>query len=212
MNPFDISVKRFNEFAKEYDERFKNIESYLPSIDSFCNLTKPLRPRILELACGPGNVTRYVKQRFPDCEYIAIDLAPQMISIAKQNITGVEFRIMDVRNISSFDTKFDCIMCSFCLPFLSNTDTGKLIADCAGLINRNGVIYISTMEGEESNAGFEPTSFSGTSEIFFNYHQQENIENTLRNNGFLIHDIRRQAYYESDGRVTTDLIFLGIRK
>lgn len=211
MNPFDISVKRFDEFAKEYADRFKNIDPYLPSIDIFCHLTKSLRPRILELACGPGNVTRYVKHRFPVSDYVAIELAPQMINIAKQSIKDVEFGIMDVRRISSFDTKFDSIMCSFCLPFLSKTDTGKLIADCSELLDRNGIIYISTMEGDESKAGFEPTSFSGKSEVYFNYHKQGDLENELRNNGFLIKDTRRQAYYEPGGSISTDLIFIGMK-
>jgi trans-aconitate methyltransferase len=212
MNPFDLSVKRFDEFAREYAERFKNIDAYLPCIEKFCDLIIPAKPRILELACGPGNITRYLKKRFPDSDYIAIDLAPGMIDIARQSINGVDFRLMDVRTISLFDSKFDAIMCSFCLPFLSRTDSLKLISDCSARLNPDGVIYISTMEGDESEAGFETTSFSGFSEVYFNYHLQKDIENALSENAFLINETRRQVYYESDGSTMTDMIFLGIKK
>ena len=131
MDRYNISIKRFDEFAKEYAERFKNIDAYLSVIDRFCDLIIPGKPRILELACGPGNITAYIRKRFPGSEYIAIDLAPAMINIARENIKGVDFRLMDVRKISSFNTKFDAIMCSFCLPFLSKTDAHKLVYDSA---------------------------------------------------------------------------------
>lgn len=211
MNPFDISVQRFNEFASEYAKHFMNIESYLPSVDIFCSLIKPPKPSILELACGPGNFTRYLKQRFPISKIIAVDLAPKMIEIAKTQVPGVDFRIMDVRNISSIELTFNAILCSFCLPFLSVKDTQKLIADCADKLESGGAIYISTMEGDETMAGFEQTSFTGKSEIYFNYHQQNNLEAILIKNGFVISDIKRQDYKDSAGGILTDMIFVALK-
>ena len=162
MNRFDLSVKKFNEFASEYAERFKSIDDYLPSVGKFCDLIPVDKPAVLELACGPGNFTKYLKQRFPESDYIAIDLAPKMIDIAKTQVEGVNFRVMDIRDILSLAMKFDAIMCSFGLPFLSKNDACKLIADCAKCLNKDGVLYISTMEGDESKAGYEATSFSGS--------------------------------------------------
>ena len=52
MEAFDISIKRFDEFAQEYADRFNAIDSYIPSIDLFCDLIKGNKPKILELACG----------------------------------------------------------------------------------------------------------------------------------------------------------------
>lgn len=211
MKVFEKSVKRFNEFAVEYAEKFMNIDSYKTSVDKFCDLILSDKPEILELACGPGNYTRYVKNRFPDSSYIAVDLAPKMIEVACKLVKGVDFRVMDVRGISAFNKKFDSILCSFCLPFLSKSDTLKLIADCASLLDKNGVIYISTMEGEESRAGFEATSFSGNSEIYFNYYQQKDIENSLIENGFRIYDIKRQDYIEPSGLKLVDMIFIATK-
>jgi 2-polyprenyl-3-methyl-5-hydroxy-6-metoxy-1,4-benzoquinol methylase len=209
MNALEISVKRFDEFASEYAKRFMDIGSYHVHIDKFCDLTLNDKPKILELACGPGNVTRYIKQRFPNAEIIAIDLAPRMIDIAKQHVNGVDFRIMDVRDISTFDIKFNSIMCSFCLPFLSKADTCKLISDCSERLTDNGILYLSTMEGDESKAGFETTSFSGDSKVYFNYHDQHDLEKTLLDNGFQIVYNKQQDYHEPNDSVTIDLIMIG---
>ncbi len=208
MDNFGISVKRFDEFASEFADRFMNIDSYRTHLDRFCELIENKQPKILELACGPGNVTGYIKQKFPDSEIIAIDLAPRMIDIARQRVSGVDFRVMDVRDIQSLDPKFDAIMCSFCLPFLSKPDTDKLISDCSGKLIKNGILYLSTMEGDESKAGFEPTSFSGDSEVYFNYHLQHDLEKTLVSNGFAIEYSIRKDYYEPDGSITVDLILI----
>jgi len=208
MDTFEISVKRFDEFASEYADRFMNIDSYRIHFAKFCDLIESKKPTILELACGPANVTRYLKQRFHDAKIVAIDLAPRMIDIARQMVNDVDFRVMDVRDIKSLDFKFDSVMCSFCLPFLSKSDTDKLISDCSDKLIKNGILYLSTMEGDESKAGFESTSFSGDSKVYFNYHMQQDLEKSLVNNGFSIDYTIRQDYYESDGSVTIDLIMI----
>jgi ubiquinone/menaquinone biosynthesis C-methylase UbiE len=208
MDTFEISIQRFDEFASEYAERFMNIDLYRKHFDKFCDLIENRQPKILELACGPGNVTGYLKHRFQDSEIIAIDLAPNMIDIAKQTVSGVDFRIMDVREIRTLDLQFDSIMCSFCLPFLLKSDTKKLISDCADKLVKNGILYISTMEGDESKAGFESTCFSGDAKVYFNYHQQHDLEKYLVDNGFSVAYNIRQDYYESNGSVSIDLIMI----
>jgi trans-aconitate methyltransferase len=212
MDPFNISIQRFDEFAAEYAKRFNSIDSYLSAINKFCDLVRVDKPKILELACGPGNITKYLKQMFPDSKYIAIDLAAKMIDIAREQVSDVDFRIMDMKNISTFNIRFDLIMCSFGLPFLSKNDAAELIADCSSLLNKGGAVYISTMEGNELQAGFESTSFSGDSKVYFNYHIQKDIENSLRANSFDIHEIIRQDYHEPDGTILVDMIFITIKK
>lgn len=211
MKNFDLSVQRFDQFAAEYAQRFMDLNAYSDSIERFCELIGPKEPKILELACGPGNVTRLLKLRFPESEIKAIDLAPKMIEIARDQIPDVDFTVMDVRNISGIPGKFDAIMCSFCLPFLSKSDAAKLIADCADRLVSIGVLYVSTMEGNEERAGFETTSFSGNHEIYFNYHQQTDLKNAFTQSGFEIRQIKLQDYVEPDGSVTVDMIFIAVK-
>jgi len=211
MESFDISVQRFDEFAVEYAQRFENIESYLDSVGRFCELINSESPRILELGCGPGNVTKTLKARFPESRIIAVDLAPRMIELARTILPEVDFRVMDVRDISAISEAFDAIMCSFCLPFLSKADASKLIADCAARLISGGVLYISTMEGDETRSGFESTSFSGEAEVYFNYHQLADLEVAFVGNGFSLVQAKRQDYAEPDGSSSTDMIFIGVK-
>ena len=212
MENFELSVQRFNEFADEFVRGFMNMEGYSDSINAFCNLIVPGKPRILELGCGPGNVTRLLKARFPEAQITGIDLAPKMIEIARKQLPEVDFRVMDVRDILSLPDTFDAVMCSFCLPFLSKAGAFDLITKCAEKLNPGGVLYVSTMEGDESDAGFEPTSFSAGSEIYFNYHSQQDLKHAFAASGFEIVHFKLQDYPEPDGRKTVDMIFVGVKK
>lgn len=212
MENFDISVQRFDEFAEEYASRFDNVSGYFEHFSHFCNMIKADKPGILELACGPGNVTRVLKNNFPESRILAVDLAPKMIEIAQKALRDVDFRVMDVRQISEISEKFDAVMCSFCLPFLSKEDAAKLITDCSILLNKDGVVYVSTMEGDETRAGFETTSFSGEAEIYFNYHRQADLDLAFMQSGFEIRQIKFQDYIEPDGSVTTDMIFIAVKR
>ena len=212
MENFELSVRRFDQFAVEYAQRFMDLNAYSDSIGCFCDFIGNDRPAILELGCGPGNVTSLLKARFAESRIIAIDLAPNMIEIARNRLPDVDFRVMDVREISTIPQVFDAVMCSFCLPFLSKTDAAKLIADCSACLVSGGILYVSTMEGNEERAGFETTSFSGNAEIYFNYHQQQDLEQAFVQSGFEIGQIKLQDYMEPDGSATTDMIFIGIKR
>lgn len=212
MEYFDVSVRRFDEFAEEYASRFENVSGYIDQLTHFCNQIKSDKPAILELACGPGNVTRFLKDRFPESRIVALDLAPKMIEIARSQLPAVDFRVMDVRAISEIQDQFDAVMCSFCLPFLSKADAAQLIGDCANFLVSGGVLYISTMEGDATRAGFETTSFSGDSEIYFNYHRQQDLEDVFATNGFEIRQVKLQDYIEPDGSATTDMIFIALKR
>jgi len=212
MERFDVSVQRFDEFAEEYAVRFENVSGYIDQLNHFCNQIKSDKPIILELACGPGNVTRFLKNNFPESRIWAVDLAPKMIEIARKALPDVDFKVMDVRRISEIDVTFDAVMCSFCLPFLSQADAAQLIADSSALLNKGGVVYISTMEGDETRAGFETTSFSGDAGIYFNYHRQQDLEDAFATNGFEIRQVTLQDYMESDGSATTDMIFIAVKR
>ena len=181
---------------------------YNDSYDKFCNLVVGKNAQVFEIACGPGNITRYLLSRRPDFKILGIDLSPGMVELAKVNIPTADFLLMDCRDISSINKKFDAIMCGFCLPYLSREESAKLIADASELLNPSGIIYLSTMEGDYDKSGFEKPSFSNQSKIFVHYHQANFLTKALADSGFTIIDIQRQEYPEQDGTITTDMIFL----
>jgi len=208
MDKLATTIDTFNKCAGGYQNKFMMMDLYNDSYNFFCEKVKAENPMVLEIGCGPGNISRYLLKKRPDFKLLGIDLAEKMIDRAKENIPNAEFLVMDCKDISTIDVKFDAIIAGFCMPFLSNDECVGLIHDMATLLNPGGTIYFSTMEGDDSRSGFETTSFSGKDLIYFYYHQRDFLKEQLKTSGFQHIELITQNYPEPDGTCTTDLIFI----
>jgi len=139
MMNFDLSIQRFDQFADEYAQRFMDLKDYADSIERFCDWIGKPEPNILELACGPGNVTRMLKIRFPESKITAIDLAPQMIEIARKHLPDIDFRVMDVRNISAIPELIEDTITGILIPEKNE----QAIADAILKLINDPALYIS---------------------------------------------------------------------
>jgi predicted TPR repeat methyltransferase len=202
------TIETYNKAAKRYEEKFMNMDFYNDTFDKFCNLISKKNAEIFEIATGPGNVTRYLNTLRPDFNIYGIDLAPNMIELAKINNPNAEFSVMNCKDISTIDRKFDAIMCGFCMPYLSKEECAKLITDSSERLHRGGLFYLSTMEDDYNKSGFETTSFSGQDRVYIYYHQADYLTNCLNQNGFEVMELERKDYPESDGTFLTDLIMI----
>ena len=59
MDKSQNAVNIFNKLAKHYQDKFMDTSMYHETFDIFCSLIKKQNAGILELACGPGNITQY---------------------------------------------------------------------------------------------------------------------------------------------------------
>lgn len=184
------------------------MDLYNDTFDLFCDAVEKEDAHILEIACGPGNITRYLLKKRPNYKILGTDLSPKMIDLAKANNPMAEFRLMDCRDISKLEESYDAIMGGFCLPYLSKEESLKLIHDASELLKPNGVIYLSTMEDDYNKSGFKASSSGGPDKLYIYYHQADYLTNALKKYGFKILDLQRRAYPEENGTSTTDLLIL----
>lgn len=183
MDSYKITIHTFNKQAVRYQEKYMHLDLYNDTYDTFCTLVEKPGASILELACGPGNITKYLLAKRPDFKILATDMAPNMLELAKVNCPGAEFELMDCRDIDKITASYDAIVCGFVLPYLSKEDIKKLIKDSYSLLNTGGIIYLSTMEGNYADSGYR-TSSDGNDQAFIYYHQQDYIQEQLLKNGF----------------------------
>jgi trans-aconitate 2-methyltransferase len=53
--------------------------------------------RVLDLGCGPGNLTTLLRARWPDAEISGIDSSPEMIARARAADPSIDFAVDDLR-------------------------------------------------------------------------------------------------------------------
>ena len=206
MDKYQVTVNTFNKLADMYQEKHMEMDFYHDTYDQFCGLVTKANAEIFEIACGPGNITKYLLTKRPDYQILGTDLAPNMVELAKVNNPTAKFEVMDSREIDQVKKKFDAIVCGFCLPYLSKEDVAKLIRDSSNLLNSNGLIYLSTMEDDYDKSGFQ-TSSTGD-QAYMYYHQADFIVKQLEDSGLEVVNIQRKEFPAELGAAATDLFIM----
>ncbi|MBS1765626.1 MAG: class I SAM-dependent methyltransferase [Bacteroidetes bacterium] len=195
MDKYKETFETWNKVATLYQSKFMDLDLYNHTYNQFCNSIDKHNAKILEIACGPGNITQYLLSQRQDFDVFGIDIAPNMIELAKKNNPKANFALMDCRQIHLLNEKYDGIIGGFCLPYLSQAESKKLIADAYQLLNNKGVLYLSFVEGNPSKSEFKINS---NGRVYFYYHDIETVKEQLINENF--HDMETfNVEYQTSG-------------
>lgn len=210
MDRYKETFETWNKVASLYQDKFMDLDLYNDTYDFICDSIIKDNAKILEFGCGPGNITKYLLSKRPDFDIYGIDIAPNMIKLAKKNNPLASFAIMDCRQIDEIETKYDGIVCGFCLPYLSQTDSQKLITDCYNLLNENGLIYISFVEGDPIKSDFRVSS-SGDRTYFY-YYNLNDLKTKLSESKFDELNVFKVEYKKSESEIEIHTILTAKKK
>jgi SAM-dependent methyltransferase len=77
---------------------------------------------VLEIGCGNGNFSIWLRTNFPDVNIIGIDISPKALSIAKSRAKALNkqigFVVADAESLSFADGQFDYVISCECLEHL----------------------------------------------------------------------------------------------
>lgn len=203
------TFETWNKIAAIYEDKFMNISLYDDTYNYICESVIQPGAKLLEIGCGPGNITRYLLTKRPDFDIYGIDISPNMIELAKKNNPTAHFDVMDCRYIGELTDSYDAIICGFCLPYLSDDEGNQLIANAYNLLNENGLIYISFVEGEADASGFK---VGGGGRVYFYYHNLEILKENLIKTKFSDLKTFKVAYKTSETTSDTHTILTAKKK
>ncbi len=107
---------------------------------------------VLEIACGTGRVTKYLRKLFPNrTEIIATDLNDAMLVVAKKTISeeGIAFQIADAMELPFEDDCFDLVVCQF--GFMFFPDKPKAFSEVYRVLQPDGCLLFNTWDRLENN-------------------------------------------------------------
>lgn len=81
---------RYLTFADERGRPFVDLVARVPA--------REVR-RVVDLGCGPGNLTAMLPGRWPDADVLGLDASPEMVTRARREVSaGVRFEVGDLRD------------------------------------------------------------------------------------------------------------------
>lgn len=183
-----------------------NLSLYNQSYDLFCDLLPAGQIRLLEVGCGPGNICRYLLNKRPDLDILGTDQSLNMLALAEKNNPGARFMRLDARELSSLSESFDALVSGFCLPYLDPHAVRRFFADAYALLNKNGLLYLSFVEGPHGKAEWQEGS-SGDRSCFW-YFETERLCAELRHAGFSIANTLELAFTKANKNIEWHKILL----
>jgi SAM-dependent methyltransferase len=209
MDQCSISAGVFHKLADRYRDKFMDLTLYDDFYREFCERLRPGRARVLDAACGPGNVARYLMAQRPDLDLLGIDLAPRMLELAREAVPSAHFAVHDCRRFADLRLRFDGIICAFGLPYLSGEEATAFISAAGQALNPGGVLYLSTMLGRSEDSGFERCSTGD--QVYVNYHSEDQVGSWLQGCGFKVLSQWRLPSPSTAVKATTDLIVIAAK-
>ena len=126
--------EQFNLIAEEYD---KNRRLFIPCFDDFYEETTRfiaanigIPKRIADLGAGTGLLSQFWFQQFPSAEYVLVDVADEMLNVAKSrfaNLHNVSYCTMNYVHELPKGT-FDVMMSALSIHHLEDEEKRQLFA------------------------------------------------------------------------------------
>ena len=111
---------------------------------SLASVDLPPQATVLDVACGTGDFTEAVLQRFPTAAVTGVDLTPEMLAIARRKLAGcvhATFREGDAQTLAGFpDAAFDLAVCAF--GFRNFPAKEKALAACRRVLKPTGRLIV----------------------------------------------------------------------
>jgi cyclopropane fatty-acyl-phospholipid synthase-like methyltransferase len=175
-----------------YEKSFMNLKLYNDSYDKFSELIGNSPTRVLEIGCGPGNITKFLIKHNNKMSIIATDVSMNMVQLAQKNNPTADCRPMDARDLSSLNQTFDGIVAGFILPYLLQKDGELFLKNCVDALEKNGVLYLSFVAGKNSNSTYIKGSTGN--QMFFSYYPLDQVIGTLQKYGMEILETQKVPY------------------
>lgn len=209
MDKYQETIATWNKIATLYEEKFMNFSLYNDTYQLFCLLITQKEPKILEIGCGPGNITKHLLQLRPDFILDGIDVSFNMIQLAQKNNPNASFRVYDARHLAQIKECYDAIVCGFCIPYLIPADVENFITASADLLTSKGQLYLSFISGNPDSSGFI-TSSSGD-KTYFHFYETAFIKRLLQQNHFVITNEIIKEYTRSESITEQHIILIAAK-
>lgn len=205
------TVQTYNSIAQQYQDVFMNLALYNDTYDALVKLLPIPDATIIDIACGPGNITRYLLAKLPKAQIWAIDQAPNMVNLAKQNNPAATIGLMDARKINQLSFKYHAVVAGFLIPYLSLKEVEALILNVSGILLPNGLFYLSFIEGDYEKSGYQ-TNSNGLQPMFIYYYPINYLELWLAQNNLIAVHVMRKYYSRLNKPSETHIIIIARSK
>jgi SAM-dependent methyltransferase len=175
----DRTIQTYDRIAATYAEANRNRSTIVPFLEAFA-AQMPAGGRVLDIGCGPGFDTNWLRQR--QFNAIGVDLSTAMIATAQHEIGG-DFVQADMRHLP-FGRFVDGILVNAALLHISRSTAPAVVAGFHAVLRSGGVLGVAVKHG--GGEQWAQNSYGHAEPRFFVYWSDAQLDALLTDNGFTI--------------------------
>ena len=101
-----------------------------PFVDLLARVGAEAPAEVVDLGCGPGNLTRLLAERWPAARVRGVDASPEMVAAARRDVPDIDFTVADLRAWAASDERADVVVSNATLQWLpDHLDLLPVLAD-----------------------------------------------------------------------------------
>lgn len=106
---------------------------------------------VLELACGTGIVSRWLRARVePTLRVVATDSSEPMLDYARAKVRGaIDWRVADAQALPFADGEFGAVVCAFGVMFFP--DKERAFREARRVLRKGGLLLFNVWDGLDNN-------------------------------------------------------------
>lgn len=148
MNTVKDNLRRYyNAEAAVRDGKTVKADWKVRVRERFCRLLQQENKKsLLELGAGAGYDSRFFQDS--GLRVVAVDLSGEMVKRCRDK--GIEAFELDFCDLSPLNRKFDSVYAINTLLHVPNADFGRLLCEISSALNENGLFYLGTYGGDDT--------------------------------------------------------------
>ena len=135
--------KAYNEYAKEFDEKFqRRFQDFIrPEADAF--LEHLSGKKILDLGSGAGNHGKYLQDKGFDV--LCVDISEEMVNLCREK--GLRAEMIDMESLRLPEKSFDGVWAYTSLIHTPKKDVPKVVQQIFRVLKPGGILGLALKEG-----------------------------------------------------------------
>ncbi|MEX2007953.1 MAG: class I SAM-dependent methyltransferase [Candidatus Spechtbacterales bacterium] len=176
--------KTYNHIAEDWYQDHKDDDWSFEGARKFTSLLPP-GGNVLDVGCGPGIKTKlFVEQGF---HATGVDFSEKMVDIAKREVPGGTFLVLDVKELDALDGMFDGIFMQAVLLHVHKNEAMDILRQTATKLKPGGYVYVAVKEQQPGMPAEEmrrEDDYGYSYERFFSYYTVDEIKDYMHVAGF----------------------------
>ena len=187
MDPIERTMRTYDKIAERYCETTEKEgdrdfqEKMLERTLKFM----PSKPRVIDLGCGDGRDTEYLRRKGADV--VGIDISKEMINLARKKYSKCAFLHSDMRDTVFPNDTFQGAWASTSISNMPKSELSRVEKEVYRIIEQGSIFCFSFKVGE--GEGFEESIVEG-----FDTYQSYYMLDELRDGFNLFHIIDSKEY------------------